>query len=1160
MYRGDIDHVSTVFEVLRITLRLQGIRKDPHVLSPEESVHDFRNCSLAIILGELGMHRQSIALRTTLVHIYRILAPGNLREYFPTLALNLEGISQSYVFISEFDLALKASEDAVSSLRLLRDTYPDFDTRILLANALGHHARNLASVGRSVEAIQIAQESTGIYVPWSREHGNLTSSSRRKGHLNPSVILSKEKLSTLHTRCIINFLDLARYLFAEMRQSEACAAARQAIQTVHLLPSSDAKDMLLHSKIFEHLIYLSSGYRSQSRSFPLIEDIIIAYHDLAQLHPDKFVIYFLQSLQAYEGLSNAMPSDYYIFTAQVPLLRRPRWMVEMYRPDRLDGHCGVIPDNFKHFLRLEKASRVTRDAVYYTYYRHQVNHSEGTFPSVVVLTQYRPLAERMFESQVEEGLPALREIANSLLNSVDDDHCEVLSLRSLKLLNYFLGDLSCLAIGLPEERIHKILSISEIVVQVHLNVLCNDRWKCSSDRRGYIAGISEGFGYHFWCLFGCQKYLEALDIAQKSFDILQSVHSDTDLERHMAYTLYCLSFASFHLKNTAKALAFSRKVLEFQRKFKSVNDGPRFFNLLNMHHFLSFSGQQLEALAVIEEAASKREHDTYLKRICLTRLACSYLIQGRVDEALAVSREAVENSRDLETIGSPGVRDNLSRSLHAFSNCLAKMGREEEALIAIEEAVATWRSWPRKHPMGFGQHQYIAYEDIDLLHNFSIRLVAAGRSEEALSAIEEATSRCRILTSACPVYLPQLPKSLRTLATQLWSFDRREESIAFSKEAIEIWRPMVSTPTEAYLAPLYCELLDELALRLADLERLSESDNLRSEATRIRATIPQEQSEIRTSREESIINSKEAIEIWRPVIMTPTKAYPAPQYYHELLDEVALRRTEMGQPSEADDLRAEATNIRATIPIPQERAVEVESDATSAEKAGLAAAPVIVQSSVVNGNGSAELGEVAGITIRGDGGTAQESDAESIEKTLIPADDMEVQPPVVAHEVELLEGLDRRDENSNRDDDTDTDELKVAEGSPLASTPQSTSQTICDDNRQVGTEGLDDSPEGSPDKTTATPSRKDEVEQPMERLDEHQSSVQASKPSALPTSPLTSSDLVKKPPSRGIPTTIRQTITFLAECAAVVWLFMTAWNYLQSPFRNLTITEEHLLH
>ena len=93
----------------------------------------------------------------------------------------------------------------------------------------------------------------------------------------------------------------------------------------------------------------------------------------------------------------------------------------------------------------------------------------------------------------------------------------------------------------------------------------------------------------------------------------------------------------------------------------------------------------------------------------------------------------------------------LAASLNNLSNRLADLGRPVEALAAIEEAVAHYRSLAGDSPDRF-------LPDLaSSLNNLSNRLADLGRPAEALAAIEEAVGIRRSLAEANPAAsLPEL--------------------------------------------------------------------------------------------------------------------------------------------------------------------------------------------------------------------------------------------------------------------------------------------------------------------------------------------------------------------------------------------------------------------
>ena len=101
--------------------------------------------------------------------------------------------------------------------------------------------------------------------------------------------------------------------------------------------------------------------------------------------------------------------------------------------------------------------------------------------------------------------------------------------------------------------------------------------------------------------------------------------------------------------------------------------------------------------------------------------------------------------------GEPDAASRLAGSLNNLSVRLADLGRREEALAAIQEAVAIYRELAAARPDAFRP------DLASSLNNLSLRLADLGRREEALAAIQEAVAIYRELAAARPdVFRPDL--------------------------------------------------------------------------------------------------------------------------------------------------------------------------------------------------------------------------------------------------------------------------------------------------------------------------------------------------------------------------------------------------------------------
>ncbi|MEV4317083.1 tetratricopeptide repeat protein, partial [Actinocrispum sp. NPDC049592] len=102
---------------------------------------------------------------------------------------------------------------------------------------------------------------------------------------------------------------------------------------------------------------------------------------------------------------------------------------------------------------------------------------------------------------------------------------------------------------------------------------------------------------------------------------------------------------------------------------------------------------------------------------------------------------------------------DLAGSLNNLSVRLGALGRHEEGLAAITEAVEAYRRLAAERPDAF-------LPDLaGSLNNLSVRLGALGRHEEGLAAITEAVNIRRKLAMARPaVHQAELDRSIRVMA------------------------------------------------------------------------------------------------------------------------------------------------------------------------------------------------------------------------------------------------------------------------------------------------------------------------------------------------------------------------------------------------------------
>ncbi|MFI0412337.1 tetratricopeptide repeat protein [Actinomadura sp. 3N508] len=201
---------------------------------------------------------------------------------------------------------------------------------------------------------------------------------------------------------------------------------------------------------------------------------------------------------------------------------------------------------------------------------------------------------------------------------------------------------------------------------------------------------------------------------------------------------------------------------------------------------------------------------------------------GRREEALEAVTEAVSVYRTLAQERPDAFLSNLASSLNNQSNHLSDLGRWEEALEAITEAVQIRRQLAQARPDTF-------LPDLaGSLSNRSNRLSDLGRREEALEASTEAVTAYRTLAEARPgAFLPDLAMSLNNQSNQLSGLGRWEEALEAITEAVQIRRQLAQARPDTFLPDLAMSLNNQ-SNRLSDLGQREEALGAITEAVQIR--------------------------------------------------------------------------------------------------------------------------------------------------------------------------------------------------------------------------------------------------------------------------------------------------------------------------------------
>jgi tetratricopeptide (TPR) repeat protein len=226
-------------------------------------------------------------------------------------------------------------------------------------------------------------------------------------------------------------------------------------------------------------------------------------------------------------------------------------------------------------------------------------------------------------------------------------------------------------------------------------------------------------------------------------------------------------------------------------------------------------GRRAEALTAAEEAVHRWRMWSGEREFSLARSLYTYAAmldrEDRTDEAVAAIQEAVPifkgENMTLEAAGAQKLA----------STVLAKIGRTEASLAALDEAIASYRS---RDSAGNPHSRELA----DCLHDRCIRLPAE-RAEEALEAIEEAVSLYRSMPDR-PDRTLWLADGLFHIFEQLESLHRTTEAREALTEAMHLFRGLAHGEMVAPVTDLLLRDCERHAARKRFNEALIIVDNV----------------------------------------------------------------------------------------------------------------------------------------------------------------------------------------------------------------------------------------------------------------------------------------------------------------------------------------------
>ncbi|WP_157232399.1 tetratricopeptide repeat protein [Hyalangium minutum] len=197
---------------------------------------------------------------------------------------------------------------------------------------------------------------------------------------------------------------------------------------------------------------------------------------------------------------------------------------------------------------------------------------------------------------------------------------------------------------------------------------------------------------------------------------------------------------------------------------------------------------------------------------------------GRREEALGFVKEAVEHYRQLAAAHPEVFRVDLALGLTDLGVVQGELGQREEALAAMQEAVSIRRTLAEESP-----REFLPILAVNL-NGLARAQSALGRREEALASMQEAVSHYRALAKKRPEsFLPELAASLNNLSSMQSALGHKAESQSSIHEAVGHYRTIAKKHPEPYL-PELAGSLTNLAIVQGELGQREEALALAQES------------------------------------------------------------------------------------------------------------------------------------------------------------------------------------------------------------------------------------------------------------------------------------------------------------------------------------------
>ena len=846
------EHGEVIAEALRILRRLKN---DHEKLSIQEGALDM--LLLSRFLDDLEMWEDAEITCIWAANLYRTLLQGNHNVFLSHLATCLLNLTAIRTSLCDDRGSLTASEEVIEVLRKLQEMgHPD--SAELFALALGNHSQSLISAHYLTEGLTAAEESVENFRKLVKQEEELHLRVLYNELEHPCATISdpdsQPEAPTVRNNAKMQIVNdtwemvgtragvsrFARLKFGLGKAlgslSDSLADNGQATQAYNA--SKESLDIFRSiSEVYPctfNVIIARGLYRASFclstldrplEALPLIEEATKIYRDYAlKARTASWVTQLISSLchlaallrkvgrnddaliAGNEAISvyRSLPSDHPNFTlclsraltnidSQLRVLGRDEEAlalsteaVDMYRTSISDSP-SLLPSFAKALIhladrlhsadRLKDALVIRKEAV--DVYR-PLAKAEPAVYSPHLASGLADLAESCYSNgEYEEAIVAGDEVVN-LYHNFGEGHPDL--------------DPSFVAALHTLRRALRNAKRRENTIAIGIELISVYRSRANNHLDEYPRNLVEALMLHARDLRRNGQYHDGIVASQEAFKLCHSFESP---DKHAAIEVVCsLALGVINVGRVEEGILLCQETVAIYRKLMGTSPdiAEQIQDLLILlSEVYRTKGQLEEAVAVSEEAVSLCRDmlpENPLDLVyALDELSASHMIAGNLKDALRESEEAVEVSR--KSPSSDYASFLLAYSLNRLSNCLAKYGREKDAFSAAQEAIDLYQKFCPRHM----RRQRCFDFDVEIaeaLYDFAALLAATGRPADALENIRESSNIYRKIVTTQPFHLPKFAVVLRSLSFQLSGAGRKAESLDVENEELMVREYVVS--------------------------------------------------------------------------------------------------------------------------------------------------------------------------------------------------------------------------------------------------------------------------------------------------------------------------------------------------------------------------------